>query len=144
MNEQLPTRGHAADDLKMHLSDVTRHVRNLAVLESRLLVSDWNQARPKLLCALGCWGAATLIFVAALPVAAAALGLWLAEATILSTAAALSCVVGGLAILAAACVVFGWIQFRRQLTFWEGSRKELLEDVRAVRAAISKVASDTG
>ncbi len=133
----LNDRASPARDLKEHVAGVTRDVGHIAELQSRLLLAEWQQARGKLMCAVGCWAIAAVIAAAATPVVIGGAGWWLAEATELSVAGGLLSAAGIAVLLALAIAAFGYWQFRRQSAVWQQAKCELLESARAVRAAFS-------
>ncbi|MEX0677415.1 MAG: phage holin family protein [Pirellulales bacterium] len=130
-----------ARDLTEHLGGMARDVGRIAELQARLVAADLRQSRLALLCTAGCWVTAGLLWVAMLPIALTALGLWLADVTQLSLAGGLVCVAGGVAVLAVTMVVAGWVQFRKQFATWERSRKELRDNIQALQQAFSNRAS---
>jgi hypothetical protein len=50
-------------------------------------------------------------------------------------------VAASVAGLAVTLAVVGWLQFRKQLAVWERSRKELRDNIQALRQAFSNRAS---
>jgi hypothetical protein len=125
-------------DLKEHLSGMARDLGRIAELQLRLAAADWRQSRGALLRAAACWLTAWLLSAAVLPVALAALGLWLADATALSAAGGLACVAGAVAAIASALVLVGWLQLRKQFIEWQRSKQELHDNIEALRRAFTQ------
>ena len=120
-------------DLRTHLSGLIRDVGRIADLQARLVAAELRQSRSALLCSAGCWATAGLLLVAMLPIALAALGLWLADSTELTAAGGLACVAAAATAMAIALAYVAVVQFRKQREAWERSRIELLESVRALQ-----------
>lgn len=123
----------AGRDFRAHFSGLARDVGRIAELQARLVAAEMRQSRSALLCSAGCWATAGLLLVAMLPIALAALGLWLADSTVLTVAGGLACVAAAATAMAIALGYVALAQFRKQREAWERSRIELLESVRALQ-----------
>ncbi len=139
MDQQTALNGsdRPARDLKEHLSGMFRDASRLADLQVRLLVAELRQSRAALLCAVGCWLTACLMLLAMLPIAFAGLGLWLADVTQLTVAGGLATVAAAVSVLAGSLGVVGWWQFCKQVAAWERTRRELRDNIQALRHAFS-------
>jgi hypothetical protein len=127
-----------AHDLKAHVAGITRDVGRMAELQARLLLADLRQARARIMAAVICWVATAALALAALPVAVAGLGLWLADSTALSTAGGLLCAAAVAAALMMGLALAGHVQFRRQRDAWQRSSRELVANLHALRAAFAR------
>jgi hypothetical protein len=97
----------------------------ISELQMQLLAADLRGVWRGALSAAVVWIVGLLVLIAALPVALAGLGLWLAEATDQSVAAGLLWAALAAVAITLVLVAGGWWQLRQQLAGLERSRREL-------------------
>jgi hypothetical protein len=130
----------SAQALVHDVAGVASSLATMAELQARLFGADFRAARDGVVRACGAWIAALVLLAAALPVALAGCGLWLAEVTGVSAAVGLVTVALLAIAVVAALAAFGWWHFSKQQRAFDRSRRELAENLSAMRQMLSDFA----
>jgi hypothetical protein len=148
MDRKAPVDGWSREDspayaLAQDVGGIARDLATIAELQMRLFTADLKAVRKALLQGTIAFLAALIVLLTTLPIALAGLGLWLAEANGWTPAAGLLVVALVAVIVVAALVAFGAWQLRSQRRAFENSRRELSENLIAVRQLMKDYAGRT-
>jgi hypothetical protein len=132
-----------AQALAHDVAGIAHDVAAIADLQMRLFTLDLRSMRAGLARGASAWMAAYVVLLTALPVGLAGCGLWVAEVTNLTPAGGLVVAAVVALALVAGLAAFGRQQFKAQQTAFENSRKELAENLAAVKQVISDYAGSS-
>jgi uncharacterized membrane protein YqjE len=134
------TRDASAHVLAQNMAGIAHDMIMIAELQVQLFAVDLRALRKGVVRGLVIWVIACALLFAALPTALIGAGLWLADVTHVSTAAALLGVALGAFLLVMGLLIAGWLQFTRQRAALNRSTKELHNNLAAMRQVLSSYA----
>jgi uncharacterized membrane protein YqjE len=134
------TRDASAHILAQNMAGIAHDVITIAELQVQLFSIDLRALRNGVVRGLVIWVIAFTLLFAALPTALIGAGLWLADLAHLSTAVGLLAVALGAFLLVMGLLISGWRQFTRQRAALNRSRKELHNNLAAMRQVLSSYA----
>jgi signal transduction histidine kinase len=137
MDHKATLNGSPAQALARDVAGMARDVAGIVELQARLFALDLQVTRAALKRGASAYGAAAIVLFTALPVGWAAFGLWLADVTALTVAGGLLASACSAIALVVCLAVFGTRQFRAQQAAFENSRKELSENLAAIKQVLT-------
>src|SRR5262245_22522142 len=133
-------QGSSAQALVHDVAGVARDVTTMAELQMRLFAMDFRAMRAALVRGAAAWTAGLVLLLGLLPVAIAGCGLLLSDFTRLSAAGGLLVAALAAAVLVAGLAEVGRRQFRAQQRAFDNSRRELAENLSAIKHMLSDYA----
>ena len=138
MDRKAPLNGWSREDSPAHalaqdVGGIARDLGTIAELQMRLFGADLKAMRAALARGVVSFVAALVLLLTALPIAMAGGGLWLSDVYGWTPATGLLLVAVAAIVAVAGLVAFGAYQLRSQRHAFENSRRELSENLCAVR-----------
>jgi hypothetical protein len=130
-------RESPAQALAGNAAALAHDLLTISELQIQLLIADLRRLWRGALWALGAWLVGLGLLAAAMPIALAGIGLWLADATAQTPAAGLLWVALFAVLLMAILIAAGWWQCRRQLAGLQRSRRELQDNLATLKRILS-------